>query len=309
MVVIEISAIFATDIEVATSHLLIFNLFSLMKNSVNSVFNNKGEFVYGRTLKNCGFTYLGGVATSAKMLHSQSVNVDTYCIYLSPSNLSGYNVCPNSSSCRDACLNTSGRVKVESLAGLSSIQRARFLKTRLFFEDKDAFMRLLIHEIEKGRKRAEKRGHEFSVRLNGTSDLSPLSYKLDGKNILELFPDIQFYDYTKVFYQNIENVHSRINLTRLYPNYDLTLSYTGYNLEDVLYYAEKGYRFAFVYVGKLPKTFCGIDVVDGDKYDARYYDAKGCAVGLKLKVTAKMVREGIPDIPFITKEGDDKLTY
>ena len=39
---------------------------------------------------------------------------------------------------------------------------------------------------------------EFSIRLNGTSDLSLLTFKLGGKNILEIFNDVQFYDYTKV---------------------------------------------------------------------------------------------------------------
>jgi hypothetical protein len=37
------------------------------------------------------------------------------------------------------------------------------------------------------------------VRLNGTSDIPFENIKfMDGKNIFELFPEIQFYDYTKI---------------------------------------------------------------------------------------------------------------
>ena len=45
-----------------------------------------------------------------------------------------------------------------------------------------------------------------------------------GMNILEIFPDVQFYDYTKVY--------SRIGLLKKYPNYDLTYSFRelGWNL-------------------------------------------------------------------------------
>ena len=56
----------------------------------------------------------------------------------------------------------------------------------------------------------------FSVRLNGTSDLSPEQFHLEGVNILEIFPEVQFYDYTKVY--------KRIELTKKYTNYDITFS-------------------------------------------------------------------------------------
>lgn len=73
-------------------------------------------------------------------------------------------------------------------------------------------MRIMIAEIQKYKDRAARLGYEFSVRINGTSDLSPLLFvNEDGKNILELFSDVQFYDYTKV--------PTRIKLSQKYNNY------------------------------------------------------------------------------------------
>ena len=189
------------------------------------------KFLYGKTLESYGISYLGSVAQSAKMKMSYANGTMTYCLYLAPADMSGYNVCPNSQYCREFCLNGSGHNKAAQLEQVdkgcsvldSFVNRSRIKKTKMFYEDRNTFMRLLIHEIKKYQNRAKKLGMEFSVRLNGTSDLSPILFKdpETGKNLLELFPDVQFYDYTKVY--------SRIKLMQQYPNYDLTLSYNGYN--------------------------------------------------------------------------------
>jgi hypothetical protein len=88
----------------------------------------------------------------------------------------------------------------------------------------------------------------FSVRLNGTSDLSPeLFVDPDtGLNVLQLFPNVQFYDYTKVY--------KRIALMEKYPNYDLTFSYDGYNDEECKKFLENGGKVAVVFFSdKMPK--------------------------------------------------------
>ena len=47
-------------------------------------------------------SYLGNVAHSTKLSHSlEKINMSTYGIYLAPADLSGYNVCPNSSMCQN----------------------------------------------------------------------------------------------------------------------------------------------------------------------------------------------------------------
>ena len=66
--------------------------------------------------KETGLSYLGGIATSAKIDHSRKYSHQyTYGLYLAPANVSGYNVCSHSTSeCRLGCLNTSGRAGIET---------------------------------------------------------------------------------------------------------------------------------------------------------------------------------------------------
>jgi hypothetical protein len=59
----------------------------------------------------------------------------------------------------------------------------------------------------------------------------------------------------------------------------------GYNMIDCerLLSERKG-RVAMVFEGKrLPSTFMGYKVIDGDEYDMRYIDEPGVIVGLKFK--------------------------
>jgi hypothetical protein len=140
-------------------------------------------------------------------------------------------------------------------------------------------MNLLIKEITMYKKRAESKGMEFSVRLNGTSDLSPELFKAFGQNILQLFPDVQFYDYTKVL--------NRVRLLDKYPNYHLTFSYTGDNWDECTQALAHGVNVAAIFDVKrgkaLPQTFNGYNVLDGDITDYRPADEKGNIVGLRWK--------------------------
>jgi hypothetical protein len=274
------------------------------------------KFVYGKELKNLGVSYLGSVAQSKKMKLSYDNGTMTYCVYLAPADMSGYNVCPNSEYCKQFCLNGSGQNKCDELArGIegSKINQSRIKKTRLFHENKAVFMGLLIHEINKYKKQAEKRGMGFSVRLNGTSDLSPLAFRdpETGKNILELFPEVQFYDYTKV--------PTRIKLMQQYPNYDLTLSYNGYNDEECKKFLENGGKVAVVFFDeKMPKYFNGYPVTDGNQYDMRYLDPAQHVIGLHYHKVASDYyidpKDGIrkfriPETPFVVKINDPRIEW
>jgi hypothetical protein len=264
---------------------------------------------YQKTLKNVGFAYLGGLKRSAKMLKSFQHNVATYCVYLAPANMAGrtkkgsrINVCPHSQHCKDLCLNSSGHNKADILSHNSnvkesSINQARIRKTRLFYNDRDTYMDILMHEIDRDRRYAESHGMEFSVRLNGTSDLSPEIMKKDGKNILEIYPDVQFYDYTKVY--------NRVKLMKFYPNYDLTFSFDGYNWEDCEKFLQDGGKVAIVFDSeKMPKTYKGYKVIDANGYDMRYLDPKGCIMGLEFHPIAKdgkvLYGKDVDD-PFVVK--------
>lgn len=268
---------------------------------------------YSKALKFGGFTYLGSVAQSAKTNMSKKNGTYTYCIYLAPSTMSGYNTCPNAEHCKANCLSGSGRAKLETLSkGFeeSKINQARIKKTKLLFEHKDIFMLLMIHEIEYWQKRAEKDGYNFSVRINGTSDLSPLKFKDEnGKNILEIFPNVQFYDYTKV--------PTRHKLVEQYKNYYLVLSYNGYNDEECKEWLAKGGNVAVVFFGdKLPKKFMGYNVCDGNNFDMRYLDPQNSVVGLHYHKTANdyKVINGkrtfvTPNTPFVVMENDERIEW
>lgn len=217
-------------------------------------------------------SYLGGIATSSKIAKGLKYDEMTYILYLAPAKMSGYEVCPmRSAECTAACLNESGHNRIDIHD--NTINKARIAKTKLFFEQRDFFMRWLQDEITAAQKKAAAAGMKFSVRLNGTSDLSPEQFNLKGKNILEMFPDVQFYDYTKVY--------KRIQLTQKYSNYDITYSYSGTNSVECMNALLQDVRVAVVFE-ELPETFMGYPVIDGDAYDMRYLDDT-VIVGLKYK--------------------------
>ena len=286
--------------------------------SINKMYNIKNRHLkmeemmnyreYKDTLAKIGISYLGATRQSAKMRYSYNAKVVTYCIYLAPYNMSGkYNVCPKGQHCSPFCLNSSGRNKGDIIAHgkeNSRINISRIKKTKLFYEDRKTFMRLMMYEINMAMRHAEKNDLGFAVRLNGTSDISPLAFKIDGKNILELYPYTQFYDYTKVF--------GRIELQKKYRNYDVTFSFDGYNWEECEEYLEKGGRVAVVFENELPISYKGWLVFDGNSYDMRYLDPQGQIVGLHYHRTANDYASGKyvrPNTPFVIREDDPYCTY
>jgi len=217
-----------------------------------------------------------GINTNYKTIKSEKVGVLTGIIYMSPYKLSGKNVCPGASAgCAAACLNTAGR------GAMNVVQTARLKKTNRFWDDRKQFINDLVNEITALEKRAAAKGLKAAVRLNGTSDLPYERYKVGatGKNIMQLFPNVQFYDYTK-----LEN---RIVGQTLPANYHLTFSRAEDNdhkLDDVL----KHTSAAVVFSGELPATWRGYPVIDGDEHDARFTDAgPGVIIGLKAKGKAR----------------------
>lgn len=228
-----------------------------------------------------GLSYVGMVNNSSKHEKAYKFNEMVYTIYLAPAKSSGYEVCPGrTKNCTEACLSQSGRNIMDQ--GREIINGSRIKKTRLFFEEKEFFMRWIIKEINKSEQMAKDQEFRFSVRLNNTSDISPEDFELEGINILEIFPDIQFYDYTKV--------PERVQLLSKYDNYDLTFSYNGQNMDTCKQMLSQGIRVAMVF-DKVPDQYMGYKVVDGDKYDMRYLDPKDCIVGLKYKKVRNKLRD------------------
>lgn len=227
--------------------------------------------------RDTGLSYLGMVNNSTK--HEKAYKYDelVYTLYLAPAKMSGYEVCPmRTKECTLLCLNESGRNKMDTHK--NTINNSRIKKTKLFFEEREFFMGWMVDEIKQAKKKAEDLGYHFSVRLNNTSDISPESFymSVDGVNVnvLQLFPDVQFYDYTKV--------PNRMRLKEKYKNYDLTFSFSGENMEECFKMLFNHTRVAMVF-DKVPETYKGYKVVDGDLYDMRYRDEPNVIVGLKFK--------------------------
>lgn len=224
--------------------------------------------------KTLGLSYLGSVNSSAKIVKNKKKNYDTYILYMSPASSSGFNTCPKASEgCIKACLNTSGRVKMDVK---NTILISRLVKTWLFYSQRDFFNEWLFKEILTSNLRAKRIGHKFSVRINGTTDISPKLFKFNGKNVIEYFSNVQFYDYTKVY--------NRLNMSNEYKNYHLTFSYSEDNLNEVKQALVDGYNVAVPFAKELPNDFLGYKVGDADATDLRFLDTERIA-GLKVKIT------------------------
>ena len=239
------------------------------------------------------------IDSNAKTVKGQKYGVVTGILYLSPSDLSEkVNVCPMAeiAGCKEGCLNTAGRGR------FNSVQMGRLRKTLYFHNYFEGFMNELVIDILKLSNKAKKLGATPMVRLNGTSDILWESrsftvtegtashvksyYKRTIKagtyaNIMEIFPELQFYDYTKIA--------TRFN-DRLPNNYDLTFSYSGVETyqKQVKHAMSKGARMAVVFRDEnFPSTWNGMQVVDGDEHDIRPFNPRGTIVALKAKGKAK----------------------
>jgi len=204
----------------------------------------------------------------------------SFILHLAPADLSGKEVCPKrTAGCTAACLNTAGRGGMfRKGENTNMIQKARIRKTQYFFADRAGFMADLERDIRKGIRFAERQGLKPVFRLNGTSDLSWEKY-----GIIEKFPGVQFYDYTKVLGRKVGHL----------ANYHLTFSAADGNDSDVAKAIAAGMNVTVVY-DQIPEG-----VFSADETDLRFLDPKVGIIGLKAKGRAKrdtsgFVRRTIP---------------
>lgn len=201
-------------------------------------------------------------------------------VHLSPYNLSGKNLCPFASKgCIDSCLNKTGH-------GYSNrVQFSRLKKTVFFLENRKTFLQNLKNEIAAKVKSAK--GKNICCRLNLTSDLAWENIKIEGKSLMDHFPTVQFYDYTK----NPSRMFRFLN-NEFPKNYHLTFSRSETNKELCKIISGCGGNIAVVFFNKLPKTHMRKKVIDGTKDDLRFLDKKGVIVGLLALGQAKKDKTG-----------------
>lgn len=234
----------------------------------------------------------------------------TFILHLAPARLSGFNVCPMATEgCKAACLNTAGRGGIMAGHGIltaadvangvrNTIQHARIRRTRWFFEDREGFMSALIQDIAKAVTKARKAGYVPCFRLNGTSDIRwetiPATPLVSQRNIFELFPREQFYDYTKI-----------ANRKGIPANYALTFSLADGNDAAALAAHENGMNVAAVFRNKATVAsyeasgfMLGsarrklVPVANGDDTDLRFLDPRHSIIALYAKGNAKRDASG-----------------
>ena len=206
--------------------------------------------------------------------------LETNILYLSPftKNDRQINVCPNASAgCIFGCLDTSG------MGIFSNVQLARINKTNFYLYDKDNFSIQLVKELRNINKRAVKLDKKVAIRLNGTSDLDFIAILKNrtGIDIIEEFPNLEYYDYTK-----------SLNKAKKYAGsdrYTLTFSRSEINETECIEALKLGFNVSVVFDHKkpMPTEYLGRPVIDGDQADDLMLTNKGVIIGLKAKGKAK----------------------
>jgi hypothetical protein len=245
-----------------------------------------------------------------KTAKGESAGFWTFILHLAPGSLSGFNTCAKATpGCLAACLNTAGRggmmagvsrLTLDMIASgtVNAIQAARIRKAKAFFEGREAFMFELVREIERAIVKARKEGYTPVFRLNGTSDIrwelvkvpamaGTWSSKPEGSaNVFDHFPDVQFYDYTKL-----------PNRRRIPANYALTFSLADGNDDDAAKALANGMNVAAVFRNK--ETVARYEtegftigavthpVFNGDATDLRFLDPANHVIALYAKGNAK----------------------
>ena len=256
---------------------------------------------------------------NSKTVKGEKLGYTTYIMYLAPhtQNSKGANLCSHASvGCAKACLFNSGAAR------FSNVQLGKMNKTEYFLADRNGFMNQLVNEltkIERLHKAVvgdEQIGHtgkvvrykKFAVRLNGTSDIPFENIKVNGKNVFELFPNIQFYDYTK----NHKRFDNKVQL----GNYHLTFSRSETNDKISTDILNRGYNVAYVFGVKkeqdLPSQYNGFKVINGDESDLRFLDEQNVIVGLKYKLmtgkgTSGKNKENVESNDFLIDVSKDEL--
>lgn len=197
-----------------------------------------------------------------------------FILHLAPTDLSGYNVC--------------GR------GVFSNVQHARIRKTKQFFENRGQFMLDLMHDLSAALRSAKRKGLKCVVRLNGTSDIPWERVRVEnGLSIIALYPEIQFYDYTKHVSRALQSVRS----PNWPKNYHLTFSKSEVTPDHTWRVRDAGVSVAIIFSKTPGPKIWGIPTINGDVHDFRFLDPRGVIVALTAKGKAKRDTSGFVITP------------
>lgn len=125
------------------------------------------------------------LSENAKTVKSEKLGWKNMILQLMPhtNNSLGKNLCPMANGCENTCLVYTGR------GMFPVVMNARRTRTEFFIKDKVGFVEQLMVEIDQLSKKHPK----LCIRLNGFSDIQWENINIDGKNIFEHIPEVQFY--------------------------------------------------------------------------------------------------------------------
>lgn len=211
--------------------------------------------------------------------------------YLLPFNMSGINVCDNSTpSCRAICLGyKSGHADmIRQGENMNDTRLARLRRVHLMDRFNDVFMAKLAKELTSFCKKAHKKGVTPVYRFNGSSDLKVEEFTMpNGDNMIEHFGNeygLIMYDYTKSLSRALKFIKGDMP-----KNYHLTFSYTPETVTESKIALDAGINVAVAFNTKdastfLGKRFLGSTIINGDDHDLRFTDPQGgYIVGLTKK--------------------------
>jgi hypothetical protein len=243
-----------------------------------------------RDLAKAGFNFtsaLGATDSSPKLVKGEKLNVLSAAHNLAPAHESGWNMCAQASAgCIAACLHTAGNpIYLENKIA------ARLARTRAFMTMRKAYVALMAFELESLERKAKRLGMVPAWRPNTTSDYPFHTVALTVNNkpvksLIHAFPNIQAYDYTKITKKALQHAHGLLP-----SNYHITFSKSESNWADCLKVLQHGGNVAAVF-DKLPDSYMGYKVINGDESDVRFYDESGVIVGLVQKGEAKTDESG-----------------
>tara|TARA_R110000772_G_scaffold26228_2_gene67804 strand:- start:367 stop:1146 length:780 start_codon:yes stop_codon:yes gene_type:complete len=233
----------------------------------------------------------GDAMANPKIIKSMvELKIRTLPLNMAPAKMSGYQVCADASpDCEAFCLHSAGNPVY-----FAAKTKSRIAKTRLFFENRNLFLALMVKELQREVKKAAKDAVTLAMRPNMTSDIPYEKYSCtyNGQRmpIIDLIhllaPAMPIYDYTK---------NPRRDVSREF--YTFTFSLSENNETDAVKQLERGINVAVVFDTKaghpLPSNYTlggkVFEVINGDKHDVRYTDIKGVIVGLTAKGKARVV--------------------
>ena len=232
---------------------------------------------------------------SAKAIKAQGFGVINGIHYMAPHELGShgtgrrFNLCSHASAgCIALCLGEfSGQAGMARDGELNSVRKSRRDKAARFMSDRKGYMQDVALATAQEYRRAANKGFGFVARFNGSTDIAceainvvvdgPLAIKLSRlmrreiaagvyRNLMMLFPEIQFVDYTK----------NPLRFSRALPsNYSLTFSLAENNHAQALELLARGVNVAAVFGGTMPAAWNGYTVINGDEHDLRHLDPRG----------------------------------